>query len=86
MPHEDHWLVASKMIEVLDRETARAVLDHGGLIGGGWCEVHQHICVNESNREAVENLLHARGFTVSEASEYRVRHPEIAFCHAVKRD
>ncbi len=76
MPKLEHWLVASKMLEVLDRETVQGILDLEGHIGGGWCEIHQHICVNSQNKERIEALLIEKGFTVSGASEHRVAHPE----------
>ena len=76
MPRLERWLVVSKMVETLDKETLRNVLDLGGKIGGGWCEVHQHICVNSQNTEKIRELLAARGYTVSAASESRICHPE----------
>ena len=77
MPKLEHWVIASKMIEVLDQETTRTILDDGGQIGGGWCQVHQHICVNRHNKERLEQLLKDKGFTISGASEHRVAHPEV---------
>ncbi|MEW6754211.1 MAG: hypothetical protein AB1505_25000 [Candidatus Latescibacterota bacterium] len=35
MPKLDRWIVASRMVEVLDRDTIRRILDLGGQIGGG---------------------------------------------------
>ena len=71
MPRLVRWIVASRMLEVLDKETLRSVLDLGGRIGGGWCLVHQHICVNPENKERIERLLRDSGYTVSEAKEFR---------------
>lgn len=82
MPRLERWLVASKMVEVLDRDTIQAILDHGGQIGGGWCEVHQHILVNKDNKEQIEKLLASRGFAVSGATERKVFHPEVYRDHA----
>jgi hypothetical protein len=76
MPKMQHWLIASKMVEVLSPELTRSILDQGGIIGGGWCEIHQHICVNTKNKETIEAQLAEEGFTVSYPSEHRVRHPE----------
>ena len=76
MPKLDRWLIASKMVTVLDGETVRAIMDMGGHIGGGWCEVHQHVLVNVKNKEKIEALLDAKGFTVSAVSDRRVVHPE----------
>ncbi len=76
MPKLDRWLVASKMVTVLDKETVRAILDLDGHIAGGWCEVHQHILVNADNKEKIEKLLSSKGYTVSSVSEHRVVHPE----------
>ncbi|HEO71996.1 MAG TPA: hypothetical protein ENN80_12090 [Candidatus Hydrogenedentes bacterium] len=81
MPKLEHWIIASKMVEVLDHDTIRAIMDAGGLIGGGWCEIHQHICVNHNNKEQIEQLLKAKGFIVSGASEHRVAHPEVCKLH-----
>jgi hypothetical protein len=60
-----HWLVASRMLAVLDKDTLRAVLNAGGQTGGGWCEIHQHIGVDEGNREKIEEILRAANLTVT---------------------
>ena len=78
MPKLERWLIASRMVPVLDSETINTILELGGNIGGGWCEIHQHVCVNARNKERIEELLRAKGFTVSTPSEHRVHHPE---CH-----
>ena len=79
MPKLERWIIASKMVEVLDRDTMMAVLRLGGQIGGGWCEIHQHVCVNQNNKEQIEDLLRSGGFTVTSVSDRQVAHPE---CHA----
>ncbi len=76
MPKLQRWLIASKMVEVLDQETLSTIGDLGGQIGGGWSEVHQHICVNKDNKEQIEELLRSKGFTVTYPSDHAVYHPE----------
>ena len=83
MPKLERWLIASKMVAVLDGETINTILDLGGHIGGGWCEIHQHVCVNASNKEAIEDLLRQKGFTISTPSEHRVSHPE---CYRMEKN
>lgn len=78
MPKLERWLVASKVVDVLEPETARQIMELGGQIGGGWYEVHTHICVNQDNKERVEHLLEAQGLTITPASEHAIEHPE---CH-----
>ena len=34
-----------------------AIEEIGGVVGGGWNEIHQHICVNKDNKEAIEAML-----------------------------
>ena len=41
MPKLERWIVASRMVNVLNKETINTILDIGGHIGGGWCEIHQ---------------------------------------------
>jgi len=82
MPKLQRWLIASKMIEVLDPDTIKTILDMGGQIGGGWCEVHQHVCVNRYNKEKIEELLVAKGFTVSAPQDRLIFHPDLQACHA----
>jgi hypothetical protein len=77
MPKLQRWLIAAKRIEVLDAETLRTIVDLGGQIGGGWSQVHQHICVNQENKEKIEQLLQERGFTVSDPEDRVVSHPEL---------
>jgi hypothetical protein len=74
MPKLDRWIVAQKMVQVIDSETIKKILDLGGQIGGGWGRIHQHISVNPDNKELVEKLLLEKGFELSAASE--TRHPE----------
>jgi hypothetical protein len=75
MPKLERWIVAQKMVQVIDTETMKKILDLGGQVGGGWGRIHQHISVNAENKEAIEKLLQEKGFELSAASE--VRHPEI---------
>ncbi len=77
MPKLQRWLIAAKRIEVLDGETLKAIADLGGQIGGGWSQIHQHICVNQGNKEKIEQLLHDKGFTVSDPEDHDVSHPEL---------
>lgn len=76
MPKLERWLVASKMVEVLDADTLKVIGELGGQIGGGWCEVHQHICVNSQNKEQIEALLRGKGFTVTDPKDTHVHHPD----------
>jgi hypothetical protein len=73
MPKIDHWIVAKKMVAVLDEATMKEIIDLGGQIGGGWCQVHQHIHVNSENKEQIEKLLKDKGFDVVTATS--CRHP-----------
>jgi hypothetical protein len=75
MPKLERWIVAQKMVPVLDAETLMKIVELGGHIGGGWCLVHQHINVNADNKEQIERLLTDKGYEVVEASS--TRHPEI---------
>lgn len=76
MPKMERWIIASRMVQVLDRDTMGKILELGGQIGGGWCEVHQHVCVNQDNKERIEELLRNADYTVSYVSEHRILHPE----------
>jgi hypothetical protein len=76
VPKLERWIIASRMAEVLDRDTLKGVLEFGGQVGGGWCEVHQHICVNQNNKEQIERLLQNAGYKISYMSDHRVVHPE----------
>ena len=75
MPKCERWIVAQKMVEVLDAATIKKVLELGGQIGGGWNRIHQHICVNPENKERIEALLVEKGFEVLMTAE--LRHPEV---------
>lgn len=81
MPKLQRWLVATKMVEVLDKDTLKAIIGLGGQIGGGWCEVHQHICVNQDNKEEIERILTEKGFTVTVPTDERVYHPDYHRAH-----
>jgi len=77
MPKLERWIIASKMVPVLDHETLMQVVSLGGSIGGGWSQIHQHINVNAENKEKIEELLQSRGYEVSNVSDRRLQHPEI---------
>lgn len=64
-PENMHCIIASRMLAVLDPETVQAILEAGGQIGGGWCEVHQHIHVHGNNVDAVAKILRAADIHVS---------------------
>ena len=64
-PESTSWIIASRMLPVLDRETLKAVFDAGGEVAGGWCEVHQHIRVDDGNKEQIRELLCAANLTVT---------------------
>ena len=74
MPKLDRWIVAQKMVSVLDTETLHQIIELGGHIGGGWCQVHQHINVNPDNKEKIEQLLLEKGYEVASVSS--THHPE----------
>ena len=81
MPKLHRWLIASKTVEVLDHETIEAIEALGGHICGGWGEIHQHICVNKDNKEHIEELLQAHGFSISYPEDHRIYHPEYHMAH-----
>lgn len=81
MPKLDRWLVASKMVVVFDAELLRGILDVGATIGGGWCQVHQHVCVNARNKERIEAMLKERGFDVAPVGDKAFVHPEFQGRH-----
>jgi hypothetical protein len=74
MPKLERWIVAQKMVQVLDAETTRQILDLGGQIGGGWGLVHQHIYVTPTNKEQIETLLKEKGLEIGSVADFR--HPE----------
>jgi translation initiation factor 1 (eIF-1/SUI1) len=74
MPKCERWIVAQKMVVVIDANILKEILDLGGQVGGGWCLVHQHIHVNPDNKEQIEKLLTEKGFDVAAVSS--CRHPE----------
>jgi hypothetical protein len=74
MPKLERWIVAQKMVQVIDSETMKRILDLGGQIGGGWGRIHQHVSVNPENKETIEKLLLEKGFELSATTE--IRHPE----------
>jgi hypothetical protein len=74
MPKCERWIVAQRMVAVIDADTLKKIIELGGQIGGGWCQIHQHINVNPDNKEQIEKLLIEKGFEVVSAST--IRHPE----------
>lgn len=74
-PENMHCIIASRMIAVLDPVTVRAILETGGQIGGGWCEVHQHIHVDEDHVDAVAKVLRTADIHVS-VCPWEVQHEE----------
>jgi hypothetical protein len=75
MPKLERWIVAQRMVQVIDPETIKKIIDLGGQIGGGWNRIHQHVSVNPDNKETIEKLLVEQGFELSTPSDSR--HPEI---------
>ena len=76
MARLERWIVASRLVPVLDEKTLMDIAALGANIGGGWCEVHQHIHITAENKEKVEQLLRDRGYTVVSATDPSVRHPD----------
>lgn len=71
----ERWIIAQKMVPVINGETMRKIVDLGGQVGGGWNLIHQHISVNPYNRFSIEQLLLDQEFDIVTTSE--VRHPEV---------
>ena len=78
MPKLDRWIIASKMVKIFDKETLQEIINLDGHIGGGWCQIHQHISVNSGNKEKIEKLLTDKGFNTSSSGDTRIAFPE---CH-----
>ncbi len=76
MPKMIRWIVAHKLVQVLDNDLIKSIMDAGGQIGGGWSQVHQHINVNVDNKEKIEQMLISKGYTVCCATEAEICHPE----------
>lgn len=76
MPKLERWIIASKKIPVLSGEILSKIIDAGGEIGGGWCQIHQHILVNEKNKESIEKILRNENFDISDAGDSSIYHPE----------
>jgi hypothetical protein len=76
MAKMERWIVASKMVEVLDHDTLKEIVDLGATLGGGWSEVHQHIHVTPDNKEKIEAILLKRGYSLHTATDKTVRHPD----------
>ena len=66
----EKWIIAARMVEVLDAETEKELINMGGLIAGGWCQVHQHIIVTPENKERIESYLREKGYQVLAATEF----------------
>jgi hypothetical protein len=81
MPKLHRWLIASKTVDVFDHETLETIESLGGHVCGGWGEIHQHICVNKDNKERIEALLEAQGFSISYPEDHRIFHPEYYVAH-----
>lgn len=77
MPKIDRWIIACKEVPVLSADIIKQIEALDGQIGGGWYEVHQHISVNQHNKEKIEELLQAAGFKVTPASLSDHVHPEM---------
>lgn len=69
----DRWIIASRIVPVLDAESQAAIAGMGGVIGGGNAEIRLHIHVSSDNRDAIESFLRSKGLTVSEASNTMIR-------------
>ena len=74
MPKLERWIVAQKMVQILDAETTKQILELGGQIGGGWNLVHRHIYVTPANKEQIEALLKEKGLEIGSLEDFR--HPE----------
>ena len=86
MHDSDRWIVASKMIPVFDNELLTKIANLGGSVGGGWCEVHQHVHVMPENKEAIEELLVRNGYKVLPPGGFPAARPASGRFHAVRRD
>lgn len=71
MPKLSRWIVAKKMMHLFPTEVLQKLLSMGANIGGGWCEIHQHINVSPQNRDEVVAYLESLGYEVLDAEEYR---------------
>ncbi len=71
MPKLSRWIVAKKMMHLFPTEVLQKLLAMGANIGGGWCEIHQHINVSPQNRDEVVAYLESQGYDVVDAEEYR---------------
>jgi len=79
MPKLSRWIVATRMVEILDPNTVKKILELGGNIGGGWNQIHIHVNVNSHNKETIEKLLVDQGFQVEDVDE--MSHPELKHSH-----
>jgi hypothetical protein len=69
MARLERWVVAARNVTPLDPETHAEVLRLGGGLGGSRSQVQQHIHVSATNKEAIEDMLRARGFTILSVSD-----------------
>ncbi|MBN2714178.1 MAG: hypothetical protein JXR97_17295 [Planctomycetes bacterium] len=76
MPKLERWIIASKKVRVLDTELEREILGMGGVLGGGFSEIHRHILVNPENKEVIEEHLRAKGYTVLPGTDKEFFHPD----------
>lgn len=73
----EHWIIAAKKADALAPEIQDALKALGAIMGSSWNAAHQHICVNQYNKEDIEALLGAAGCSVSYVSEKSTLHPEL---------
>jgi|GEM_PF-1768179 len=73
----EHWIIAAKKAYALPPDICEAITSLGAVMGSDWNDAHQHVCVNQHNKEEIEALLCASGCTVSYVSEKRTLHPEL---------
>lgn len=73
MARLERWIVATRRVSVFDAETQAEIARLGGNFGGGENRVHMHVHVNPGNKEAIEDLLRAKGFEVVSAGDYAAK-------------
>jgi len=76
MPKLDRWIIASREVDILDKDTDHALRDMGALTAGGWNIVHQHVLVTYENKEKIERYMASRGYNVRPASDTSFFHPD----------
>ena len=75
MARLERWIVASKMVPVFDNALLQEIAALGGSVGGGWCEIHQHVHVTPENKEAIEELLVKNGYKLLSINDPSVARP-----------